>query len=82
MSVEEHITNLLVKRGLLPTQAEDVMVLVKGAPGADDMARRWQDDVSGYDEAFMNFWWDVARRQALEWLDQHKPKHFARHLLR
>lgn len=70
----------LYESGLFEDDATAVMEKVKADPSLASMAGRWNDPSEGYPAAVLTTVWMVARAEALKWIDQNCPQHWARAL--
>lgn len=79
MTIEQTITQMLIKRGLWPAEAQEIIAELKATEtGLDD---RWEDYAEGYPPQMMAVLWTAAKHQALAWIDKTCPGHFARFML-
>lgn len=76
MTITEHLTGYLTKRGLWPHEATAVMDNLKA--GTPAMEGRWDEDAEGYPDSLFAVLVMSVDQAALEWIDANKPKHFAR----
>ena len=76
------MTTQLVAHGLWEDEANKVIDRYKNSGMADDMAQRWDDDAHGYAPMIFSVIWLGLKSEAIKFLEETKPKHFALHLLR
>ncbi len=77
-TIESKLRQLLEQHGLWPQEVDAVIAAMKSDEITKSMAQRWNDDADGYPPQMMAVLWTSAKRQAREWIDANKPKHFAR----
>ena len=70
------IHDMLVDHGLWPEEATEIMGRV--ARVTPNMENRWKDPPDGYPVAVFRTLWIIARIEALRWIDETKPMHWAR----
>jgi hypothetical protein len=77
-SVYTHLRTQLYNSGLFENQADAILKNVVSRK--DSMSGRWNDPVSGYPPGMTNVLWVSAKAEALNWIDNNMPMHWARPL--
>ena len=80
-TVEGKLQEILCNHGLLEDQAKAVMEKVKKSPAMEVMKHQWRDPASSFPAPFINCLWLQTRIDAVKWLDENAPKHWARAML-
>ena len=70
MSIEAYLEKLLVDRGMLHSQAHEVLMLVKSDLANESMKGRWGEELTAYPEVIRNLAWAQTKRMALKWIDE------------
>lgn len=81
-TIQEKMTTQLVAHGLWADEADKVIERYKASDMAKEMERRWDDDVEGYQPMIFAVLWIGLKSEAIKFLEETKPMHFALHLLR
>ena len=76
MTIEDTIKNKLIENGLFPDQANAVVYNLKKLDICMD--GRWSEDASGYPVQLLAVLWMSAKDEAVKWIDENKPRHWAR----
>mgnify|MGYP001617759727 CR=1 FL=1 len=74
MTFNEFILSNLINCGMFPDQTQAVLELVKQAPENESMLGRWSDCIEDYPPEMKTMAWHSAKRYALQWIDENKPK--------
>jgi hypothetical protein len=77
VTIEELMIKKMIERGLWLEQAKIVMGEVKKVSD-ESMADRWDTAADGYPTTLLAVLWMDVCKQAVVWIDQNKPRHFAR----
>lgn len=80
MTIQETVERKLVEHGIWPKDVPDIMTRIKGHSLLQDMAQRWNDDVTGYPTQFLAVVWVSAKKITLEWIDENQPEAFYRQM--
>ncbi len=75
-TLEQKLLNGLENHGLFMEQAEEVLKRLK--PKHKEMDGRWNDLASDYPAGMMTVLWVSAQNEAVAWIDEEKPQHWAR----
>lgn len=78
MSIKTFICGKLEACGLWPDEAQAVLEKMQADPANKDMGGRWGDREEGYPKELLACLWVSAENNALKWIDENKPMHFAR----
>ena len=78
MSIEYDVKSYLTDRGLWPKEAEAVLGAVKASSGAQGI--RWNDSSANYPPMMLTVLILNAKLEAVKYIDQNIPAHFARAL--
>ena len=81
MTIRERLIAKLIGDGLWPAEAEAVMtatVADYASQVADPTAQLWSDQAEGYPSQLFAVLYLRAVDNALQWIDENKPMHFAR----
>ena len=78
MKIEEFFLKYLKKKGLWSSEAVSVIEEMKN--NMPDMRHYLEDEMSGYSSQLLAALKFAVDNEAAQWLDQHKPNHFARRL--
>ena len=76
-TIGEFLESYLVENGLFEDEAHEVTKQYKASTHAN-MQQRWNDSIDGYSKPLLAVLLLSVRRIAVEWIDEHAPKHFAR----
>lgn len=70
----------LYDNGLFEKQADDVLerVIANDADTSETMKGRWNDRASDYPPIMTAVLWMSVKDEALKWIDEKMPKHWAR----
>lgn len=82
MTIREHLNAKLVENGLWPKEAATVISSYENSGNGKSMLGRWDEDVSGYPVALLATLFLILKDNAVTWLEETKPMHFALHLLK
>lgn len=74
MTFEQKLKEMLVSRGMLEQQAEEVIQIVKRKEYNKPMEDRWQDDISGYPTLLVNLMWITTKAAALDYIEEFLPQ--------
>lgn len=77
MTLKEWCIKQLTDRGLWDHEAEKVFEKYC-ASADDDLNRRWHDQISGYPKEMLAVILLGMKREALKWIEENKPNHFAK----
>ena len=69
---------MLTDRGLWPQEADAVLKSILASKNHESLAEVLSKAWDGYPKPFHAVSWMVARSFAVEYIDEHKPMHFAR----
>lgn len=72
-TLEEGIRQFLIDNGMWEHCADEVVERVKTST-SDEMEGRWQDEVEGHPIQFLASLQLIAKRHALEYIDEKMPK--------
>jgi len=72
----------LISHALMPEEADAILAALASdaIPEGHLAARFLKKDAGGYGDAVMVAMWAATSRQALAWIDAHRPDHVARAL--
>ena len=77
MTIKDQLTRMCEEHGLWPDEARKVLEqTIKNTPAMEE--RRWNEDVSTYPASMLAVLWMGTRHEAVKWIDENKPQHFAR----
>lgn len=79
MTIAQKLEEELTARLLWPDEIKTIMERVKAKTPA--MEHRWNDVVEGYPPEMMAVLWLSTKTEAVAWIDECKPQHFARGML-
>lgn len=74
MTIKGEMVRMLQERGMFRNQAEEVIALVIADPTSESMAKRWNDNVSGYPAALLRVLWLSVQSYAVIWIDANLPQ--------
>lgn len=77
-TVEGKLQETLYKHGLFEDEAAAVVNRLKQAPHMEMMQGRWQEPIENYPAVLMNVLWVAVKTEAVKWIDENKPQHWAR----
>lgn len=78
MTIEQCLTQYLDDRGLWPNETKAVMAEFRASDPAKPMTGRWNDQVDEYPSDLRAILAVSLNHTAVEWIDKHAPKHWAR----
>ncbi len=78
MRIREKAMKALSERGMFDTQAVEIIEKYLNSPLGEMMKDRFDDDESNYPPQMFVGVWIGLKQTALEWIDEKKPKHWAR----
>jgi len=81
MTIQETIHKMLCNHGIWDNEAAAIIEQAKADKTLEAMQNRWNDDAKGYPKSVLVITWIAVKRIAVEWLQEHKPKHFALFML-
>lgn len=81
-TLDDFFHDYLIQHGLWPAEATAVMERAKAGPALESMARRWHDTTDGYPKVLLGVVWMSLREEAIKYLTETKPMHFALFILR
>jgi hypothetical protein len=78
MKIRDRLQKKLEENMLFPQEATEVLARYENSDVGESMRGRMDDDESGYPLQLMAVVWTGIKHMAVEWIDENKPKHFAR----
>ena len=75
-TIKAEISHYLESNGLWPDQAEAVVAALQAAPGSGGLS--FQDPAEHYPPTMLAVLKLNARAEAVKWIDENMPRHFAR----
>ena len=75
-TVKATLTDYLTSKGLWTDEAEDVVTALQAQPGNESL--RFSDPAECYPPTMLAVLKLDARAEALNWIDENMPRHFAR----
>lgn len=76
MTIKETLTGYMTKRGLFPAEADEVVEAYKAREPS--MSQRMGDQTEDYPPEFLTVLLVTIRLGVVDWIDNNKPKHWAR----
>jgi hypothetical protein len=80
MKIREKAVKILVEHGMFENQAIEIIERYLASPLGEPMLGRIDDDEKDCHPTLFVPVWIAIKQVALEWIDEKKPKHWARHL--
>ena len=77
MTIRDTLRCRCVANGLFFTQADPILQMVYDE-GDNELKSRWLDNADDYNSVVIDVLWIAVCRNAVKWIDQNCPKHWAR----
>jgi len=82
MTIYEYVNGKLIKNGLTPDQASEVMGIAMSAPSTQNMIGKWEDDITKYESLLITHLWLDVTKHGLRWIDANIPESYFRTLFK
>lgn len=79
MTIRAFLENMLFKHGMWPNEATEIVQ--KTFAENKEMKNRMEDMIDSYPKPLLAVLTLTTKLAAVKWIDENKPKHFARHIL-
>jgi len=82
MTIYEYMIGKMIKNGLTPDQATEVMGIAMSAPSTHNVIGKWEDDITKYESMLITHLWFDVKKHGLRWIDANIPESYFRILFK